>query len=641
MLNRFYKLSLKTKIIGTLIIVSLLAVASMYQFIRIQEDKAFRQQIDANANSIVEQIALTRKWLVAMGGVRPADSNKLKPPAVVMSEISKLGNQGNLSYKFRVISLHPMNPENTPDSFETNALYALLEGQTSVSAIVQNDNGLVYRLIKPIPLEQGCVKCHDNLKDYNVGQNYGAMSVTIPYTKTAAASQRAKYTFLAGYMIIGIIVMLVIYLLLSRLVIKPLISLKLSAGEIAAGEYSRQVEVNSRDEIGDLAWAFNKMTSQIRIDFEKIVGQKAEIEQYSRKLELHHNQLENIVQERTQELTNAIEELKQTQSHLVQQEKMVALGQLIAGVAHEISTPLGAIKASYNNISDYIQRIMEQIPRLNQLLSSEQLQIFFNLVQRSISRDINLTTREERKARRLLLSWLEENEVPNADSVVDMLADMNLFEGMDEFMPILKSESNSIILEIAYHLSGLERNTHTIGLATERAAKMVFALKSYARHDQSSELAKCKITDGIETVLTIYQNQIKQATEVIRNYEDIPPIMCYPDELNQVWTNLVHNSLQAMDYKGQLIIDVFRENDQVVVRITDSGKGIPEEIKKRIFDPFFTTKRQGEGTGLGLDIVRRIIDKHHGEIDFTSEPRRTTFTVKISAYLEDLKGDLK
>jgi signal transduction histidine kinase len=157
----------------------------------------------------------------------------------------------------------------------------------------------------------------------------------------------------------------------------------------------------------------------------------------------------------------------------------------------------------------------------------------------------------------------------------------------------------------------------------------VFALKSYARYDTTGEKIEINITDGIETVLTLYHNQLKQGVEVIRNYADLPAVLCYPDELNQVWTNLVHNALQAMNNKGTLTIDATQQDTRVLISITDSGKGIPPEIKSKIFEPFFTTKPAGEGSGLGLDIVKKIIEKHEGTIEVKSVPGQTTFTVSI------------
>ncbi|MCC3595088.1 sensor histidine kinase, partial [Microcoleus sp. PH2017_28_MFU_U_A] len=126
---------------------------------------------------------------------------------------------------------------------------------------------------------------------------------------------------------------------------------------------------------------------------------------------------------------------------------------------------------------------------------------------------------------------------------------------------------------------------------------------------------------------TSYQSQIRQGIELTKNYEHIPPIQCYFDELNQVWTNLIHNALQAMNNKGYLTVNAIHNDENIQISIADSGTGIPPEIHSKIFQPFFTTKPPGEGSGLGLDIVRKIVAKHRGQITFESRPGQTTFTV--------------
>jgi signal transduction histidine kinase len=204
---------------------------------------------------------------------------------------------------------------------------------------------------------------------------------------------------------------------------------------------------------------------------------------------------------------------------------------------------------------------------------------------------------------------------------------MGVYDDFDSFVPLLQKPDSLHLLEIAYKLSELKRGMATIHTATDRASKVVFALKTYARYEQSGEQTTAHLKEGIETILTLYQNQLKQGIEVVRNYAELPPIKCYPDELNQVWTNLIHNALQAMDYRGTLTIDLAQEDGQAKISVTDSGKGIPEEIKSKIFDPFFTTKPAGEGSGLGLDIVKKILAKHQGKIEVESIPGQTTFNV--------------
>ena len=146
-------------------------------------------------------------------------------------------------------------------------------------------------------------------------------------------------------------------------------------------------------------------------------------------------------------------------------------------------------------------------------------------------------------------------------------------------------------------------------------------------------MTTANIVEGLEVVLTLYYNQLKHGIEIIKHYTEVPPILCYPDELNQVWTNIVHNAIQAMHGEGTLEIDVSLTDAHIEVRVTDSGGGIPDAIKAQIFDPFFTTKAAGEGCGLGLNIVKKIIEKHQGQISVASRPGRTTFTILLPLVL--------
>lgn len=362
-----------------------------------------------------------------------------------------------------------------------------------------------------------------------------------------------------------------------------------------------------------IAIANAKLYAEVRLA-EKLLAQ------YNRTLEIQ-------VAERTQELSQTLNHLKATQEELIQSEKMAALGQLIAGIAHEVNTPLGAIRSSAGNISKFLDQTLEQLPTLFQSLSPEHSASFLALLQRSLQQNSTFSTKEERQFKRVLRSQLEASEIDNADTIADRLVVMGIYNEIEFFVPLLKRPDSCKILETAYKLSELKRGTSTINTATDRASKVVFALKTYARYDQSGEMKRANLTEAIETVLTLYQNQLKQGIEVIKIYTQIPPVLCYPDELNQVWTNLVHNALQAMDYRGTLTIKVTQEDQQVKMSITDTGKGIPKAIKSKIFEPFFTTKASGEGSGLGLNIVKKIIQKHNGHISVESQPGQTTFNV--------------
>jgi signal transduction histidine kinase len=135
------------------------------------------------------------------------------------------------------------------------------------------------------------------------------------------------------------------------------------------------------------------------------------------------------------------------------------------------------------------------------------------------------------------------------------------------------------------------------------------------------------VVNDVETVLTLYYNQMKYGIEIIRDYEEVPPVLCFPDKLHQIWVNILNNALQAMNYKGILKISISNDGDKVKVSIANNGPAIPDDIINMIFEPFFTTKKLGEGTGLGLDIVKRILDEIGGSINVETNPEVTTFNV--------------
>ncbi len=339
--------------------------------------------------------------------------------------------------------------------------------------------------------------------------------------------------------------------------------------------------------------------------------------------------LEQKVDERTRTLSKTLHELQLTQQELVQSEKMAALGQLIAGIAHEINTPLGAIGSSIQYISNFLNDNLENLPSFFRGLSPEQEQQFQMLLGRSLQSKTTLTGRDRRQARKSIESELARQEVPNAEALASLLLDLNLYDDLTPLLPLLSSPDSESLLKMVRQLTRVHESARDITSASDRAAKIVFALKTYARYDHSGAMMTVHLADGIETVLTLYQNQIKHGVKVIRNFEAIPPVQCYTDELNQVWTNLIHNALQAMDHQGTLELELRAVSGTVQVSITDSGTGIPPEVQPKIFDPFFTTKPPGEGSGLGLDIVKKIIDKHQGTITFNSVPSRTTFIVSL------------
>jgi two-component system NtrC family sensor kinase len=325
-----------------------------------------------------------------------------------------------------------------------------------------------------------------------------------------------------------------------------------------------------------------------------------------------------------------VDNLTQTQEQLVQSEKMAALGQLIAGIAHEVNTPLGAIKASIGNMSDSLDNALAELPALFQTQSLDNLNLFTRLFDLARQKKPELSSREKRQNKRELNAILTEHKIPETDILADMLVYLEIYTADNELITLLKQPEAVRVVKSARNFISLLKNTNTINIAVEKATKVVFALKKYAHRDAMGEKVPTDIIDNIETVLTLYHNQLKQGVDVVRNYEKLPLIQCYQDEISQVWTNLIQNAIQAMHLEGTLTITTHLVKNLVWISFKDTGSGIEPDIIDKIFEPFFTTKKQGEGSGLGLDIVKKIIEKHNGTIEVDSKlGEGANFIIKI------------
>ncbi len=425
---------------------------------------------------------------------------------------------------------------------------------------------------------------------------------------------------------IALAVLLIAWVVISQIsqrLIAPIITLSSFAKDLASGDFSRihNITATSSDEVGKLTQNFADMAQKLEDSYQ----QQA---QYNQMLEKKVCQRTQDLHLKNEELVLALTSLEESQQQLIHSEKMAALGQLIAGIAHEINTPLGAIQATAGNTSKYLHLFSDALPDFLASTNAQEQAIFCDLLSKARHGKV-MSTREERKIKRDVIKILEEYELGNADELAEMLVDMELDEVLAELLPSLATEKGFEIVTLAHHLTGIGRNSVTIHTAIGRASKVVFALKNFTHLDSSDQAVSTNINQGIRTVLVLYQGLLKQGCEVIEHFGELPEISCYPDELNQVWTNLIHNGLHAMQNKGTLVIETKQQGHNIVVTISDNGSGIPIDVQPKIYDSFFTTKPAGEGSGLGLGICKRIIDKHQGSIDFVSEAGKTSFVVKL------------
>lgn len=344
-----------------------------------------------------------------------------------------------------------------------------------------------------------------------------------------------------------------------------------------------------------------------------------------RKLNAEIAMQNELIKSQKQQLEQTLENLKLAQEKLIVSEKLASLGQLIAGIAHEINNPVGAISASNKNNEHILRSILEDFPEIIQsfIKQNELIEPFLNFYYEYFEIKELPSTQEIRTKKKELVKIFQDQNFRDANEIAEKLVDLGIYSFQKKYIPIY---TNPKIFDFLYHLLLLNKNNHIIQIAHTRTSKIIYALRNYSRVNQSTYKTLTDIHENIETVLTLYHNQLKNSVQVIKEYEPLPKIYCYAEDLLQVWTNIIYNALQAMRFQGILKIKTFQENQFVVVEIWDSGDGIPEHLMNKIFEPFFTTKPPGEGTGLGLDIVRRIIEKHSGKIVLRSKPGETIFS---------------
>ncbi len=279
--------------------------------------------------------------------------------------------------------------------------------------------------------------------------------------------------------------------------------------------------------------------------------------------------VEEALRREKSEQQTLIQRLEEAHNQLLQSEKMASIGQLAAGVAHEINNPIGYVNSNLGSLQKYVEALLR------------------------------------------LIAAYEKYEA-------------DLSQEHAESLQTLKNE-----IDLAYLREDInELMTESLG-GLQRVKRIVQDLKDFS-HVSDSEIQWANVESGLESTINVVWNELKYKTEAIKDYGNIPEIECIPSQLNQVFMNLLVNAAQAIPERGEITVRTRRVDDRVCIEISDTGTGIPQELMNRIFDPFFTTKPVGTGTGLGLSIAHGIIRKHKGRIDVRSEPGKgTSFQVYL------------
>ena len=306
--------------------------------------------------------------------------------------------------------------------------------------------------------------------------------------------------------------------------------------------------------IVSLGFVLERRFRQNALELEK---SHEKLQEYSQTLEKKVKERTHDLEEKNTELASTLKELKNTQDQLIMQEKMASLGNLVAGVAHEINTPVGAVKSA----ADVLSRSLNKIKAV----------------------------------------------FKSGQTAEDILASQDFQKPFQT----------------------LEENTQITTDASERIVKIVKSLKSFARLDEA-EYQKADIHEGLDSTLTLINYEMKGRITIHKDYGEIPEINCYPNQLNQVFMNILMNGIASIEKDGFITIKTFLENENLVVQISDNGSGISKENIDKLFDPGFTTRGHGVGTGLGLSISYNIIQKHQGEIKVETEVGKgSTFSIYL------------
>jgi len=316
-------------------------------------------------------------------------------------------------------------------------------------------------------------------------------------------------------------------------------------------------------------------------------------------------------------------------------DKLSALGKLSAGLAHELNNPASAAHRAAEGLRDSIRELRGVNRTLaDELLSREERDLITVFEDNLLNRAAfvpSMDPLEQTDLEQELEAWLSGRGVLNPLGLAEGLAEAGIdcaaLDGLGE--RFCGEVLSRLLLRVVSSIAA-ERLTREIEASMERISELIRAVKEYSYMDRALE-QEVDVHCGIENTLTMLKFRLKRGVEVRREFApNLPRVFAHGSELNQVWTNLIENAIDAMGGTGELKIRTFRELDSIVVEIIDDGPGISDDVKPHIFEPFFTTKRVGEGTGIGLDIVYRIVNGHCGQVSFDSRPGRTSFQVRLS-----------
>ena len=497
-----------------------------------------------SAKAFFNQIIITRFWNAFHNGVYVPITEKTKPnpylvdplrdltttngikltkinPAFMTRQISEIALEKS-SIQFHITSLNPLRPGNKPTPWEESWLNSFEKGTKEQSSFVHlnidNDKKFLYRYMEPLHVEKPCLSCHEK-QGYKLGDVRGGLSITLSYLKPPR-----NHSIYARHGI-GFMIGLGGFLF---------------AGILIGGSHKSLVNSNQKKQ--------EALTKTIIL---------------SKDLKKKNEELD----ENHQKLKDTYKKLEITQVQMLQNEKMASIGQLSAGIAHEINNPLGFITSNLSTLREYIDRMVKYVDFQSEIIKS-----------------LNAENQVAGTKKHFKVDFIIEDSKELLNESVD---------------------------------------------GTNRVSEIVKNLISFSRIDKENVI-DININECIENTLRFIWNELKQKAIVIKNFGDTPLTVCNAQELNHVFMNIIINASQSIEKKGEITIKTEQVLNYIHISISDTGTGIKSQDIGRIFEPFFTTKDVGKGKGLGLAMCYDIIKRHEGEILVESEyGKGTTFTIII------------
>ena len=665
--------------VWTLAVVWIMVIAGslVWNMVQIKQDTLEAARIQARTAH--KKDVIYRNWNAGHGGVYVPVTEETQPniylsdvperdiatpsgklltlinPAYMTRQVHELGEE-EYGVQGHITSLNPIRLENSPDSWETEALKAFERGENEISSVEEMESEDYMRLMRPLITEKNCLKCHA-VQGYQEGDIRGGISVSIPMEPMRAASRIYTLRLAFGHVLILLIGMGGIALGIFRF--------RRSERERCKAEEALQ---KGKDE---LEIRVEERTVELRMTNEQLeqeITERKQVEEKTKQLEkylrLQINRMpiglivwdtkfhvkswnpaaEKIfgftVKEAMGKHPNDLIVPKEAQPHVDEIWRRLIEGDMTAYSTNEnitkddrtiicdwSNTPLKEDYGTVTGVLSMVQDITERKQMEQMLIQSEKM-ASIGILAAGIAHEINNPTG-------YILSNLETLKEYNED-INSFFSDLQTFieecsktksEIIEDLIDKLKKSKED--KEIDYLLKDTDNAIMESLSGAERIKKIVSDLKDFSRKEKP-EMKLAKINDGIEKTLNVVWIELKYKAEVIKEFGDIPEIECDINRLDQVFMNILVNAAQAIDKRGKITIKTFTENNFVVIQISDTGKGIPKENIGKVFDAFYTSKEVGKGTGLGLSISHKIIQEHNGTIDVESEVGKgAVFTIKL------------